>query len=64
MNTTHKQTMYKTAYAPMFEVYVALNSAWQDSNGEWIFSCSSSYNEDAMLDNHLFREHELTNYCL
>lgn len=62
--TTHKETLYKTAFSPLFGVYVGIQHAYQDSRGEWIFVCKSDYNPEVVLKDHLFRKHELTNFCL
>lgn len=59
-----KETLYKTAWSPLFGVCVAIESAWTDSNGDWIFQCSSNYDGRVKLNNILFRKHELTDYCL
>ena len=60
----NKQQMYKTAYSPMFDVFVKIEHAHRDDNGEWIYTCSSNYDPRVQLQNHLFREHELTNLVL
>lgn len=56
-----KEELYETAYSPMFDCYVHLDHAHQDDQGEWIFTGS---NRTEGLENHLFRKHELTNFCL
>lgn len=59
-----KESLYKTAFSPMFEVYVRISRAYKDSAGEWIFMCSSEYDPNAILEDHLFRKYELRNFCL
>jgi hypothetical protein len=61
--TTAKQKVYKTAYSPLFGVYVSIDHAHQDDSGAWIFTCNSNYS-DTKLVNHLFREYELTQITL
>ena len=56
-----KQKMYKTAFSKMFQCYVIITHAYQDSNGEWIFE---GQNSKEGLKCHLFRTHELTQFCL
>ena len=56
-----KETLYKTAYSPLFECYVAIVSAHQDSDGEWIFCCENVFEG---IRQHLFRKSELINFCL
>ena len=58
-----KQERYKTAFSPLFNVYVTIDEAFQDSDGRWIYTCSSDYTEEK-LDRVLFTENELTNLCL
>lgn len=57
-------TKYKTAFSPLFGVYVVIDKIRQDSNGEYILHCSSNYNPNCILTNHLFRVDELNNFCL
>jgi hypothetical protein len=59
-----KETYYKTAFSPLFDVYVSIDHAHQDDSGEWIYTCSSFYKEGVNLQNHLFRECELERLCL
>ena len=61
--TIQQLRQYKTAYSPLFNVYVKINYVRQDERGEPILHCSSNYS-DIVLDNHLFREHELKDFCL
>lgn len=58
---TAKQKLYKTAWSPLFECYVSIVHAHQDSDGRWIFTCN---NKEHGLNNHLFRESELDNFVL
>lgn len=59
-----KRFLYKTAYSPMFGVFVAIKHVRQDDAGGFIFTCESSYNHAAILRDHLFRENELTRFVL
>ena len=59
-----KQLLYKTAYSPLFKVYVGIVAAWKLDNGTWIFMCNSDYQSDVTLHNHLFTESELTKFVL
>lgn len=56
-----KQKLYKTAFSVEFGCYVSISSAWKDSNGKWIYSCT---NVNAGFNNFLFRESELERFCL
>lgn len=56
-----KQALYKTAYSPLFECYVRLVRVYDDEDGVPIFV---GENEERGLSNHLFRESELTDFCL
>ena len=66
MNDTNKEQLYKTAYSPLYKVYVSIESAHQDSAGEWVYKCSSNYSEDEDCRFHecLFRANELESFCL
>lgn len=64
MNVPAKETLYKTAFSPMYNVYVSIKSAHQDDTGEWIFKCSSNYDIKNILNDVLFRKNELSNFCL
>jgi hypothetical protein len=59
-----KQKLYKTAFSPMYNVFVGIDHAHQDVDGRWIYTCESSYNPDVILKDHLFREEELERLCL
>ena len=59
-----KEYLYETAYSPLFECFVSIDHVHQDDMGGFIFTCSSHYKDGVDLDNHLFREHELTNFVL
>ncbi len=59
-----KQTRYKTAFSPLYNVFVKIVYSHQDDEDQWIYTCSSSYNSDAILDRVLFRECELERLCL
>jgi len=63
MTTPTKETLYKTAYSPLYEVYVSIDNAFQDEDGNWIFQCSCNYGNEP-LSMFLFRKNELTNFCL
>lgn len=58
---TQKQTLYKTAYSPLFECYVSITRVYDDEDGQVIFVGES---QAAGLKDHLFREHELEKFCL
>ena len=62
-NERPKQTFYKTAYSPLFNVFVEITAAWTDQDNKWIFQCNSNYTK-TRLNNCMFREHELNKYCL
>jgi len=62
--TIERLLLYKTAFSPLFGVYVSIDRVRLDTSGVPILHCSSSYNPDCILTNHLFREEELTNFCL
>jgi len=54
--------LYKTAYSVLDKKFVCLLNVYQDSNGIPIIA---AYLEDDLDRNRLvFREGELTNYCL
>ncbi len=61
-----KEKLYKTAYSHLYEVYVSIDSAHQDSDGAWIYKCSSNYSDDAdrRFEGCLFRTNELDSFCL
>ena len=59
--TIEKETLYKTAYSPLFDCYVAIIKARKDDKGEWIFHCK---NTDEGLIDQMFRKSELINFCL
>lgn len=56
-----KQKTYKTAYCPMFECHVRIDTAWTDDRGDWIFMAT---NNAEFITEHLFRECELTEFAL
>jgi len=67
--TAPKQTLYKTAYSPMYDCFVSINHAHQDDLGQWIYTCSSDYKDPKKpyrltLTNVLFRECELARITL
>ena len=53
--------MYRTAYSPLYQCYVSIVRCHQDVDGNWIFCCG---NREQAIDDVLFRETELTNFCL
>lgn len=61
-----KRYLFKTAYSPLFDVYVSIDHVHVDDMGQFIFTCSSQYHtdQDRRLTGHLFREHELKNFVL
>lgn len=59
--STPAQKQYKTAYSPMFECEVRIDTAWTDDAGDWIFMAS---NNAEFLNEHLFRECELEGFAL
>jgi hypothetical protein len=58
-----KELLYKTAFSPLFKIYVTINEAFQDSDGRWIYTCSSDYTHEK-LDHVLFTGAELTHLSL
>jgi len=60
-NTTKKQSLYTTAFSPLFNCYVTIERSYQDSSERWIFVGSNKKEE---LNEHLFREDELTKFCI
>lgn len=60
-DTTKKQTLYKTAFSPLFNCYITIVHAYQDTSERWIFVGNNKKEE---LHNHLFREDELVKFCL
>ena len=56
-----KEKLYRTAYSPMYECYVALTRAFTDDRGEWIFV---GVNSKQGINDHLFRKCELERFCL
>lgn len=60
-STTDERYLYETAYSPMFQCSVSIDHVHSDSFGDLIFRCS---NKDENLNEHLFRENELSNFSL
>lgn len=58
---TTKQKLYKTAYSPLFKCYVNLLRVYDDAHGIAVFV---GENKKHGLTDHLFRENELTEFCL
>jgi hypothetical protein len=58
-----KQTLYKTAFSPAYNVFVSIEHAHQDADGRWIYTCSSDYS-DEQFHGVMFREDALERYCL
>lgn len=56
-----KETLYKTAYSPMYERYTKIKGAFQNQLGNWIFICE--FNNDEQTEC-WFSKEELTNFCL
>ncbi len=57
-----KQQLYTTAYSLLFETFVAIQRAFTDDRGEWIFVCDGEAGSG--INEHLFREIELIRFCL
>jgi hypothetical protein len=55
--------LYKTAFSPLYEVFVAITHVHTDADGKFIFTCDFSH-KGAMVKGILFREHELERFCL
>jgi len=55
---------YKTAFSPLFQVFVKIVRTYTTDSGEFIFVCSSCYDPKVTLKDHLFTERELTGFCL
>jgi len=66
MKVTPKQELYKTAFSPIYNCFVGIIHAHQDSLGEWIYTCRLENSPaDAPVGNGiLFRECELERFCL
>lgn len=62
MLDTPKQKLYKTAFSPAYNLFVAINEAEQ-VDGYWVYTCSSWYGEET-LDHVKFREDALERFCL
>lgn len=60
VNMESKKFLYKTAYAPLYRQYVGIDKVRTDERGELIFECHLPNDDRTML----FRECELTNFCL
>ena len=60
-DTPKKQELFKTAFSPLFHRFVRIEKAYQDDRGEWIFACIGAHPGSS---NWLFRETELTDFCL
>lgn len=56
-----KQTLYKTAYSPFYEMYVKIDSAYTDDRGEWIYIVTMNNDEETAC---WFRSEELINFTL
>lgn len=54
-----KEKLYKSAYSPMFGVFVKITHAHTDSDGRWIFTCE---NKEIGLKDALFRKNELIRF--
>lgn len=54
---------YKTAYSPIYNAFVKITHVHVDSDGLFIFTCSFDYMGER-LSGVLFREIELTRFCL
>ena len=63
MITPPKETLFETAFAPLFNCYVKITKAHQDSAGEWIFTGNFDHEGDHCIG-HLFRACELKNFVL
>jgi len=63
--TPRKQTLYRTAYSPMFRCHVALTHAHQDSHGEWIYTATfTDPSDNRTFEGYLFRTEELERFVL
>ena len=56
-----KETLYTSAWSPLFSCFVKIERAHEDARGEMIYVCS---NAEHGLNNHLFREYELTRFTI
>lgn len=63
MNAQQKETLYRTAYSPLFECFVAIDYAHQDEHGRWIYTCHFKH-EGVEISKHLFSENELKRFVL
>ena len=55
------ETLYTSAWSPLFNCFVRIDHAFKDSAGALIYRCS---NPAMGLNNHLFREYELTRFTI
>jgi hypothetical protein len=58
-NIPKKETLYKTAFSPMHQMYLGIKSSWIDTDGQWIFKGKLENGEE-----HFFRKNELENFVL
>lgn len=58
---TRKQSLYKTAFSPLFNCYITIVRSHQDSDGRWFYAGT---NKKEGLEDQLFRENELEKFCL
>ncbi len=62
MNPQPKEKLYRTAWSPLYGTYVSIAHAHTDDRGAWIFKCDGPPLSEC--NGHLFRAHELTDFCL
>jgi len=54
--------LYKTAYSPVYEKYVAIKNVRKDFAGELVLDCTiAGYPKDSLF---MFRPQDLESFCL
>ena len=60
--TLSKMHLYKTAYSPVYEKYVAIKNVRKDIAGELVLDCTiAGYPKDNLF---MFRPQDLESFCL
>lgn len=59
-----KLELYKTAYSPLFDSYVGIKKVRYDDSNNAILDCEMYDSETNTKIPMIFRENELTQYCL
>jgi len=54
--------LYKTAYSPLLEKYVAIKNVYRDIDGDLVLNCTvAGYPKDSLF---MFRPQDLESFCL